>query len=731
MGTQQTIEELREALEQMQLERDQARAMLSETRLMLQMVMDNLPQPIYWKDRFGRFLGCNKLFSELSDLENPDELIGLTESEIQYDGNPFKEAFAQRESDVMAHGIPQFHVIDALKRAQGHIWVDSCHVPLFRNDKIIGVLGTFEDITERIENEEELNRHRDHLTELVRMRTSELERTNANLEQSNRDLEKANVALDKASKARSQFVANISHEIRTPLNAVMVMTELVMDTDITSVQREYLNTILESADSLLFTINDILDYSKIEAGKLSMEAIRFNLRETLESTMKALSVKAFQKGLELIIDIDPSVPPVMLGDPLRVRQVFSNLVSNAIKFTEEGEIRLKVAPKQLEDKVIRLDFEVQDTGIGIPVERQRAIFNAFEQVDNSTTRNYGGSGLGLSIVSQLVDLMQGDISLESEEGKGSTFFLTLQFEAIDGSYSLRKKDPLAAFSGKHAIIIDENEHWSEVLKSMLKRWGFDVQIIDSIAGIDSLAESQSEVQDSPDLIVVDPVFSNGKDAMKNLVNLQKAWIKQPRFLFALSVGQHVNHLEKRAQFQRTDYVFKPVVDHEVASKIESLFGKQESKQAASAEVGPEAIPLDNLKVLLVDDREMNLKIGKALLGKFGCDVETALNGEDAIESVKTGQFDVVLMDIQMPVMDGYEAARRIRNWEAENQVPGVVIYAATANERKDDIRETIDAGMDDYIEKPIRVNELRSKLEDVRVIQAGRAEASVQIAEAE
>jgi len=686
-------------------ERDQARAELDSTRKMLQMVMDNLPQQIYWKNAKLEFLGCNQLFSDEFQVENPDDLIGNREESYSYaNGDRISRFFLSREYEVMHHGIPQYEVVEKFELNQQEVWVSASHVPLFQNGKIIGVLGSYHDITDRILNEQELKKHQDHLSDLVKSRTAELQAANAELEQSNHDLEEANLS-------KTRFVANISHEIRTPLNAVVAMTELMLDTQVTSVQQEYLSTIQESADSLLFAINDLLDFSKIEAGRLALEKIHFNLRETVESSLKSLAVKAYQKNLELLIDIDPDVPVMMKGDPLRIRQIIVNLVGNSLKFTSSGEILLKTSLKRLTDTQVHLQFSVSDTGIGIPKDRQESIFKPFEQVDNSTTRNFGGTGLGLSIVYQLVQLMEGQIAVESEEGQGATFHFSLTLEAIPETREPISLSGNCTFGGKSAVIVDDNASFTQITRSFLESWGFSVKTIDRLDAFDEWVASPCDIA-SPDLLIVDSRLHIENKLIESVRAARIRFGKQSHFLFSLTGGEILKKIEGDSILFDSGFIFKPLVGASLYAKLTTLFELERSRVARNSQPTSDACPERSYHVLFVDDRKLNQKIGQSLLLKFGHTVDFANNGVEAVQMVEKRSYDLVLMDIQMPLMDGYEATHVIREREKSTGIR-LPIIAVTANALKGEIERTFKAGMDSYIPKPIRRDQLQSTIEAV------------------
>ena len=695
-------------LERLRAERDEAKAKLRDTQKMLQAVMDNLPEHTYWKNKDRKFVGCNKLFAEVFGIESPEKLIGRTEEEICSERESLiYGVFLDRENEVMSHGIPQYHSIDRIEKEGHTTWLDTSHVPLFKEGEIVGILGSFEDITDRVAAEEELRKHRDHLSELVELRTKELEQTNWELEGSNRELEKANEALQTASQAKSQFVANISHEFRTPLNAVVAMTELMLEGKISPIQQEYLTTILESSDNLLFMINDLLDFSKIEAGKLDLDITEFNCRDTIESLMKSVSVKAHEKGLELIVEIEPDTPSFLFGDPLRLRQILTNLLGNAIKFTDKGEIELSVKKIGEVDGKVELEFDVSDTGVGIPKDRQAAIFNAFEQGDNSTTRNFGGSGLGLSIVSQLVKLMDGEISLTSDVGRGSVF----KFTALFGSLDFQKqpevyRDPEKQFIGQKVVLIDDNVAAQLSISNLLKRWGFKVEVFSTIESWNQSLATETLV---PELLIVDSELSGMERSLTLLVQICEKHPNLP-ILFTLATGKMLNRIEQKPLLKNADFIFKPIIDFELLEKVRSKDTKKPSfTDEGDFQLEDVSRNEDSPHILLVDDRGLNQKIGKSLLDRLGYRVSFASDGLEAVEMTAQERFDLILMDVQMPKMDGYEAARTIRKRE---KITGlhVPIVAVTANALKGEGYRTASAGMDGYLSKPIRLKPLKEMI---------------------
>ncbi len=690
-----------EELEKLDAERKDALKKLASAQNMLQMLMDNIPQYIYWKNANHQYMGCNKLYAESIGFENPEDILGKTDEELGVPRSK-KKYYEELSDNVMKSGIPEFHHIIENESTEGKVWLDMNQVPLFQGQKVIGLLGTFEDITARITAERELQEHRDHLSEMVGKQMSELNKANE-------ELKAAYKRLESSSMAKSQFVANVSHELRTPLNAVVAMTEMMMDSEITAVQREYLSTILESADSLLFTINDLLDYSKIEAGKLQFEQQEFNFRESLESTLKLLSVKAFEKKLELIVDIDRNIPKFLVGDPLRMRQIIVNLLGNAIKFTDEGEVALVVKLARKGIGGIELNFEIQDTGIGIPEDRISAIFSAFEQAHNSTTRHYGGSGLGLSIVSQLVHMMGGEISATSTLGEGSCFKFNLLLGYKD--HTPRKGFSKDLLKSKAALVIDDNETMRFVISEMLEGFGMEVAITQELTEACGYLE---QVDELPEIIIVDSPFDGGScELLSRITDIRKKYDKQIRILLMLSGGNLMEKMQEIEGIPHMGSIFKPLFDFDLRLKLESLF--LEDATSTTTIMRPHRLLDDgelSLKVLLVDDREINLKVGRSLLDKLGHEVTFARDGNEAVQMVQSHEIDVILMDIQMPVMDGYEATRHIRNIKKEHGIY-IPVIALTAQSSADEEEKAVKAGMDGFLSKPIRRDELKRAMDGI------------------
>jgi PAS domain S-box-containing protein len=518
------------------------------------------------------------------------------------------------------------------------------------------------------------------------------------------DLETARKRAEEATRAKSEFLANISHEIRTPMNAMIGMTELALATRITREQREYLDAIQSSADALLSLVNDLLDFSKIEARKLQLDSVGFNLRDALEDTMRVLAPRADQKGLELACHIHRDVPDALVGDPLRLRQVVINLVGNAIKFTEHGEVVLRVEPESQGDANALLRFSVADTGIGIPPEKQAVIFEAFSQADSSTTRRYGGTGLGLAISSQLVELMGGRISVESQPGRGSTFHFEARFELQQPGV---EKSPARwrTLTDLPVLIVDDNATNRRILEEVLTNWHMCPVAVAGGASALSTLERSLHADRSFAVVLLDGHMPDMDGfAVAERVTQDRRY-RGIKLVMLTSAGQP----EDVARCRRlgiSAYLTKPVKQSELFDVIVTAIGQPaEERPRAPKPVRGARRPQRNLRVLLAEDNQVNQLLAKRIFRKLGHHVTVVSNGREALSAVQAGQFDLVAMDVQMPEMDGLDATAAIRAWEktAGTHTP---IMAMTAHAMKGDRERCLAAGMDGYTSKPIRIGEL-------------------------
>jgi PAS domain S-box-containing protein len=650
-------------------------------------LLDSTAEAIYGVDLDGTCMFCNPACVKLLGFASPGELIGRPIHQLIHrtraDGA--RDLKSRGGTRVLQPG-QEFHADDELFwRADGTSFpVEYWSNPMFRQDgQVVGSVVTFVEISER-------------------------KRMTAELQQA-KDVAEA------ANRARGQFLANMSHEIRTPMNGIIGLTDLVLETNLSREQRESLSLVKSSADALLGIINDILDFSKIEAGKLDLDPIPFQLRDAVGDALKAIALRAHAKSLELAYDIRPDVPDLVVGDSHRLRQVLTNLVGNAVKFTDSGEIVVRAervvgagegnprgGPPTEPDEGYRVRFTVTDTGIGIPANKIRAIFDAFTQADGTTTRKYGGTGLGLTISQRLVELMGGRIWAESEVGKGSSFHFELPFQRARASVE-RSVVPPADLKGLMVLVVDDNATNRRVLGEMLRNWGATTTCVGS--GPLALEELRRGAQtNTPYVLILLDAMMPEMDGFAVAEQIGREPAIAGAAIMMLTSADRQGDAARCRDLGFAAYLIKPVKPAELNRAIAAALPTA-PVPVQTAEAARSAERIRPLRVLVAEDNAVNQRVVIRLLEKGGHSVVVANHGGEALEALEHETFDVILMDVQMPVMDGFEATRLIREREASTGQRRPIV-AMTAHAMKGDRERCLDSGMDDYVTKPVQRSEL-------------------------
>ncbi len=647
---------------------------LDEARAIYETLVQNLPIKVFRKDRTGRLVFCNQLYCDA--LRMPlEELVGKSDHDLF--PAELADKYVADDARVMATGEP-LHAIEQHPGPDGSIsYVEVLKAPVVDSrGRRVGIQGMFWDVTSRVLAEQELQRSRD--------------------------------IAQAASKAKGDFLANVSHEIRTPMNAIIGISELLLDGCRDKQQREYLSMIQQSGENLISLLNDILDFSKIEAGKLELERLPFDLREKLGDTLRALAARAHAKDLELVLDFDPNIPRTLLGDINRIRQVMVNLVSNAIKFTDTGEVIVRVeCPRRSEDAA-HLTFDVIDSGIGIPQHRLESIFHEFEQAESTTSRQYGGTGLGLPITRRLVELMGGALQVTSQLGFGSQFHFELELPFSDDS-APNSGALFAELRNSRILIVENHVAAMQAHRRWFEHWGVPVDYATTGEQARYILNQAARQPSNLKIAFIDATLDG--DTSLGLIR----WIRKQETWAGLRVviltSGHLN--ERAVRGLDVDRILKPVKPSDLLETLAAILGIETKEQESASPVAPRA---RTLTILVAEDNEINQRLMMALLRKMGHRPVIARNGADAVEAFRHHRFDLILMDMQMPVKDGLQATQEIRRLEKGAAHTPIVGLSAHATE---DFRQLcLAAGMDDYVTKPVRRDKLALVIENLTGIRA-------------
>jgi PAS domain S-box-containing protein len=674
------------ALENFEREDSRSRAErdLQSSRRTLQLVLENFPGQVFWKGPDRTFLGANTAFAHAANRQTAEEIVGLKDDDLE-DAAAVERHLAE-DKLILEQGQPVTNVVQRRPRNDGSQgWFETGKFPLWDEEgKVAGIVGFSRDITEQIEAEEKLFQYQENLDKLVKQRT--------------RELAMAREVAESASRSKSLFLAKMSHEIRTPMNAIIGMTQLALRTEVTRQQADYLQKTLTASQSLLVIINDILDFSKIEAGKLDFEEKPFALAEVLNHAEAMIAGKAADKGLEFVLQLEDEVPERLVGDPTRLGQVLVNLLGNAVKFTDHGQVRLSIGKVTESPDAVELRFVVSDTGMGISPETVETLFKPFEQGQSEVAHRYGGTGLGLAISRQLVELMGGDIRLESKRGEGSTFRFTARFRPAPAPAADHEPAAASPPAAVRCLVIDDHPIPWMIQQKLLASDHFSMEIVPT--GEEGLVLIEQAMRSRPyNLLIVDWMLP-GMDgfAVREKVLALPGLPEAPKML--LITANNFKNVHERARERGFDgFLVKPVQSRDLEAAIRTAFSEDTPQHAAAASL--------HAKVLLAEDNEFNQEIALENLRQAGLEVTLARDGAEAVELWEQGHFDVILMDIQMPRMDGFEASRRIR---ASAKGASVPIIAMTAFASASDRERCLAAGMSDFLTKPIDLKEMVSTL---------------------
>jgi len=655
-------------------ERKKTEEALAYERDLLRALLDNIPDRIYFKDVQSRFLRVSTSMANRLGVNDPREVFGKTD--FDFYAQEMAQEFFDDEQRIILTGQPLINKLERIVDRDGkESWASVTKVPLRNKDgATVGIIGISRDVSKLKEAEVALERARDSALETARV--------------------------------KSQFLANMSHEIRTPMNAILGMTDLLFDTTLNAEQREFVSTIRSSTDTLLSIINDILDYSKLDAGKLTIETIDFDLGELIESTAEMLAQRAQAKGIELAYSIDENVPARLRGDPGRVGQVMANLISNAVKFTARGEVMIRVSRVEEDDGEVRIRIAVNDTGIGIEPKTLPLIFQSFTQADGSTSRKYGGTGLGLAISKQLVEAMRGTIGVESVAAHGSTFWFEVPLQKQ--SHQPPPREP-SDVRDTRALVVDDSAVSRATIAEQLRRWHIRVDVASDAPEALNLLRAAAAAGQPYEFAVLDMQMP-GMDGL-TLARAVKddPAIASTRLVVVTPLGNRPDE-ELMESCGINACVPKPIRQSRLYDALVNSLHERSAIASPAVQIADTPKTLSSARILLAEDNLVNQRLALRQLQKLGYAAQPVSNGFEVLQELQRQTYDLILMDCQMPELDGYEVTRRLRQWEKETQHAPAYIIAVTAHALEGDRERCVSAGMNDYITKPVHLAQLEAAL---------------------